>query len=88
MVHVSVDGWLVASVLAFGDTAWAQQPSSDNARFTFRQMAANKEVKHFAFEVRGRAAIDEMRAARADRSNPKRHVSGVVDPHKAAYNLK
>jgi len=49
---------------------YAQQPSPEIARFTFRQTSPKKELKHFAFEVRGKAAIDELRAALADRRTP------------------
>lgn len=86
MPHRMVGTWLVSAAFGIGGTAWGEQPSPDIARFTFRQLAPNKEMKHFAFEVRGRAAIDQIRAVLAAPSNSKRHVSGVIDQHKAAYN--
>jgi hypothetical protein len=63
-----------------------QQPPAEVAHFSFRQLSPQKELKHFIFEVRGRARIEEMRAALANPSNPKRHVSGILDPSKAGYN--
>jgi hypothetical protein len=77
---------LVAAGLAVCGATFAQHPSPEIARFTFRQTSPKNELKRFAFEVRGKAAIDELRAALANPSNPKRHVSGVVDQHKATYN--
>lgn len=81
MAHRLVILSMLASLPLCG-TSSAQQPRSDAARFSFRQMSPKMKLKHFVFEVHGKEAVDEMRAALADPKNPKRHVSGVVDQSK------
>ncbi|MCA6115226.1 hypothetical protein J6524_09990 [Bradyrhizobium sp. WSM 1738] len=74
--------WLAALTVAES----AAQPTTDVARFSFRQTGTDKQIKHFIFEVRGKPAIDEMRTILADPSSTKRNVSGVIDQSPAVYN--
>ncbi|SFI60567.1 hypothetical protein [Bradyrhizobium sp. Gha] len=85
MRHRISIGCLLLWFAAAWPTADAQQ-APEVARFSFRQMSPKQELKHFVFEVHGKASIDEFRATLADPANRKRHVSGVIDQHRVSYN--
>jgi|1185.fasta_scaffold297018_1 hypothetical protein len=56
------------------------------AHFMFVQKAPNGDLQRFVFEVVDPTEIAEFRRIIENRTIPTRHVSGVIDQHRAPYN--
>jgi hypothetical protein len=76
----------IATVIGAISGEAVAQNSQMPVLFVFKQISPKKEEKHFIFELRDPVKIAEARALITNPSNPKRHVQGVIDPHKRSYN--